>query len=109
MPATRGGTPVENYHPRRIPVRAHSQISTGKSGRVFRADIVLISPRDTVELIGHEIEHVIERVAGVRLREQGCLATRPSAISTNPAVPSRSGVAWRARLRKVSVEGLNNH
>jgi hypothetical protein len=54
-------------------VRARGQISTARNGRVSRADILLMSPPDTVELIGHEIEHVIERIDGVRLRAQGCL------------------------------------
>ena len=54
-------------------VRARGQISTAKNGGISRADIVLMSPPDTVELIGHEIEHVIERMEGVRLRDQGCL------------------------------------
>jgi hypothetical protein len=53
-------------------VRARGQISRAKNGRVLSADIVLMSLPDTVELISHEIEHVIEQMEGVRLSEQGC-------------------------------------
>ena len=45
-------------------VRARSQISIAKDGRVLRADTVLMWLPDTIELIGHEIEHVIESMGG---------------------------------------------
>ena len=52
-------------------VRARSEISVNPGG-VSLADILLMSPADTVELIGHEIEHVVEMLEGVRLRDHGC-------------------------------------
>lgn len=52
-------------------VRARGEISINPGG-VSLADILLMSPADTVELIGHEIEHVVEMLEGVRLREHGC-------------------------------------
>jgi hypothetical protein len=58
-----------------VGIRAESEISILKNGHVSRAAIVLRSPRDSIELIAHEIEHVIERIEGVRLHEQGCAGT----------------------------------
>ena len=52
-------------------VRARTEISINR-GRGSVADIVLMSPADTVELIAHEIEHVVEVLEGIRLTEQGC-------------------------------------
>jgi hypothetical protein len=52
-------------------VRARTEISINH-GRASLADIVLMSPADTVELIAHEIEHVVEVLEGVRLTDHGC-------------------------------------
>jgi hypothetical protein len=52
-------------------VRARTEISI-TPGRAALASIVLMSPADTVELIAHEIEHVVEALEGVRLTEHGC-------------------------------------
>ena len=52
-------------------VRARTEISLNP-GRASLAAIVLMSPADTVELIAHEIEHVVEALEGVRLKEHGC-------------------------------------
>ena len=52
-------------------VRARSEISINP-GRAWLADIVLMSPADAVELIAHELEHVVEVLEGVRLTEHGC-------------------------------------
>ena len=52
-------------------VRARTEIFINP-GRASLADMVLMSPADTVELIAHEIEHVIEALEGIRLTEQGC-------------------------------------
>jgi hypothetical protein len=82
---------------------ARGEISTAKNGRVPRADIVVMSPADTVELIGHEIEHVIERMEGVRLRQQGCLGNTTQRDFYNPAVSWRSGAAWGTRGRGKSA------
>ena len=75
--------------------RADSAISTLKNGKVSRADVVLRSPADSIELIAHEIEHVIERMEGVRLRDQGCTGTsgRPDAYESCRAVDAGRRVA----------------
>jgi hypothetical protein len=57
-------------------VRALGRIVVARNGRVLRAHIVLMSLPDTIELIAHEIEHVIERVEGVPLRDSGCFVSR---------------------------------
>jgi hypothetical protein len=41
-------------------------------GVLLTADVVLFSLRDTVELIAHEVEHVIEQLDGVELRTNAC-------------------------------------
>jgi len=75
--------------------RASGEISTMKNGKVSRAEIVLRSPADSIELLAHEIEHVIERIEGVRLREQGCAGTsgRPDAYESCRAVDAGRRVA----------------
>ena len=84
-------------------VRARSEISA-KHGRVTFAEIVLMSPADTIELIAHEVEHVIEQLEGVRLREHGCQgsSTRRDAYESCRAVEAGRRVAREVQeaLRK---------
>ena len=47
-----------------------------RRGRKMFAEIVLQSPYDHVELIAHEIEHVIELLDGVKLRTTACEGSR---------------------------------
>jgi hypothetical protein len=47
-----------------------------RKGRRMFADIVLQSPYDRIELIAHEIEHVIEQLDGVKLRTTECEGSR---------------------------------
>ena len=51
--------------------RAHAEISRVR-GTLTQAYIVLFDARDAVELIAHEMEHIIEQIDGVRLREAVC-------------------------------------
>ena len=51
--------------------RAHAEISRVR-GRLTHADIVFFDARDAVELIAHELEHIVEQIDGVRLREVVC-------------------------------------
>jgi hypothetical protein len=55
-------------------VRSRTEISISR-GRVTLADIVLMSPAETVELLAHELEHVVEAAEGVRLKDHGCTGT----------------------------------
>jgi Tol biopolymer transport system component len=57
---------------RRSTVRAWTELSR-RGGQLSLARVVIISPQDTVELVAHEIEHVIEQLDGVGV---------PSATST---------------------------
>jgi hypothetical protein len=47
-----------------------------RRGRKMFAEITLRSPFDHVELIAHEIEHVIEQLDGVTLRTTACEGSR---------------------------------
>jgi hypothetical protein len=51
--------------------RARTEFSR-RHGALTRADIVISDARDRVELIAHELEHVIEQIEGVRIAEQRC-------------------------------------
>jgi hypothetical protein len=53
-------------------VRAQTSFWTDRDGRLF-ATVELRAPEDQVELIAHEIEHVIERLDGVDLRARAAL------------------------------------
>jgi hypothetical protein len=54
--------------------RARTEFSR-RDGVLTRADVVVSDLRDRVELIGHEFEHIIEQIEGVRLRETACVGT----------------------------------
>lgn len=56
-------------------VRARTEISRVR-GALTRADIVLLAARDAIELIAHEIEHIIEQLDGVPLSDPVCNAYR---------------------------------
>jgi len=45
-------------------------------GALLRADIIISisAARDQIELIGHELEHVVEQIEGVRTGESRCAA-----------------------------------
>jgi hypothetical protein len=57
--------------PRPGSARARTEFSR-RNGVLTRADIVIADARDRVELIGHELEHVVEQIEGVRLGERRC-------------------------------------
>lgn len=57
--------------------RARTEISRVR-GVVTVADVVLSPGRDHVELIAHELEHVIEQLQGIRLRSHGCNGGTPA-------------------------------
>ena len=61
---------IDPFHPL-ASERAHAEISRVR-GRLTHADIVLFDARDAIELIAHELEHIIEQIDGVRLREAVC-------------------------------------
>ena len=54
-----------------IGVRARTEI-VRKRGKVVLAEVVLLTLDGVVELIAHEMEHVVEQLEGVRLRGHGC-------------------------------------
>jgi hypothetical protein len=47
-----------------------------RNGRLTSADVVLLVPVDTMELIAHEIEHVIEQLDGVEPYRDACAGSR---------------------------------
>lgn len=51
--------------------RARTEFSR-RDGVLTVADVVISDARDRIELIGHEFEHVIEQIQGVRLSEGHC-------------------------------------
>jgi hypothetical protein len=55
--------------------RARTEISRVR-GIVTRADVVLVRAGDAIELIAHEIEHIVEQIEGLSLRESACDAGR---------------------------------
>jgi hypothetical protein len=61
---------IEPFHPI-AGERAHTEISRVR-GRLTHADIVFFDARDAVELIAHEMEHIIEQIDGVHLQEAVC-------------------------------------
>ena len=57
-------TLVANLTQRPAFVRASTEVSR-RDGALSSARVVILSPNDTVELIAHEIEHVVEQLDGV--------------------------------------------
>lgn len=57
-------------------VRARTEISRVR-GTLTHADIVVSDARDAIELIAHEVEHVIEQIEGVRPGDAVCHGNRP--------------------------------
>ena len=55
---------------------ARATTTITRHGRKMFAEIRLQSPYDQVELIAHEIEHVIEQLDGVKLRTTACEGSR---------------------------------
>jgi hypothetical protein len=55
---------------------ARATTTMTRRGRQMFAEIILQSPFDHVELIAHEIEHVIEQLDGVKLRTTACEGSR---------------------------------
>ncbi|SRR6266542_492473 len=51
--------------------RARTEFSR-RGGALTLADVVISDARDRIELIAHELEHVIEQIEGLRLRESSC-------------------------------------
>jgi Tol biopolymer transport system component len=51
--------------------RARTEISRTGASLTF-ADVVVLDSRDAIELIAHEIEHLIEQIDGVQLTRDGC-------------------------------------
>jgi hypothetical protein len=84
--------------------RARGEISVSRDGRVTFADIVVMSPRDTIELIAHELEHLLEQLEGVRLRDQGCHGTsmQRQAYESCRAVEAGRRVAREVEEARVS-------
>ena len=71
------GLVVKLYaHPpqRQSSVRATTEMSR-KDGLVTHARVVIFSPVDTVELIAHEIEHIIEQLDGIAFHGSGSTRT----------------------------------
>jgi hypothetical protein len=69
-PRLRVSVRIETSRPISV-VRARTEISRVR-GTLTRAEIVLLTPRDAIELIAHEIEHIIEQLDGLRLSEAVC-------------------------------------
>lgn len=59
---------------RHVTSRAHAELRTYSSG-VLVVLITLPGVRDAQELVAHELEHVIERLAGVNLRREAARGT----------------------------------
>ena len=66
---------------RHSPVRASTEMSR-KDGRLARARVVIFSPGDAVELIAHEIEHIIEQLDSVDLLDRAATRTTREAGAT---------------------------
>jgi hypothetical protein len=72
-------------------------------GAVTSADVVLPFGRDHVELIAHELEHVLEQVEGVTVKTSACRADGP----TGEALESCRAVEMGRRVaREVSEARL---
>ena len=54
-----------------------------------RADIVFFDARDAVELIAHEMEHIIQQIDGVRPREAVYGSHHVRVTNRNPAARLR--------------------
>jgi hypothetical protein len=68
---------VRSDSSRPVPVvRAHTEI-TRIHGTVTHANVVISDGRDAVELIAHEMEHIMEQIDGLRLEEAVCVGNRP--------------------------------
>jgi hypothetical protein len=85
-----------------------------RKGRKMFAEIILQSPNDHVELIAHEIEHVIEQLDGVKLQTTACEGSRnpPGVYESCRAVEAGRRVAReveeaRAQRTTVSSEGAS--
>jgi len=60
--------------------RAHTEISRTR-GILTHADVVLLDTRNVIELIAHELEHIVEQIEHVQLNETVCDGHRPVAAS----------------------------
>ncbi len=96
------GLVVKLYaHPpqRQSSVRATTEMSR-KDGLVTHARVVIFSPVDTVELIAHEIEHIIEQLDGITFNGSGSTRTTReagAAFETGRAVEVGRVVAREVR------------
>ena len=52
-------------------LRARTELSR-RDGVLILAEVVIVDLRGQIELIGHEVEHVIEQLEGLELRETTC-------------------------------------
>jgi hypothetical protein len=52
-------------------VRARTEISRAQ-GTLISADVVLLDTRNVIELIAHELEHIVEQIEHVHLSETVC-------------------------------------
>jgi len=79
--------------------RARTEFSR-RHGVLTLADVVISDARDRVELIGHEMEHVIEQIEGLRLLERRCAANN---YVTSAHESCRAIDAGRRIAREVAV------
>jgi hypothetical protein len=96
---------VRMLHPYTAAPHARTQISQRDSGRVIAA--VEINPiGDFIELLAHELEHVIEQLDGIDLKakaavaESGVRNSVGGTFETSRAVRIGSLVAFEARTRR---------
>ncbi len=71
-------TLVANVSQRPAFARASTEVSR-RDGAVTSARVVILSPNDTVELIAHEIEHVVEQLDGVAHGDQSSTSSTHAA------------------------------
>jgi Tol biopolymer transport system component len=95
--------------------RAESEMAR-RRGALVRADIVLHSPRDAVELIAHEVEHIIEQLDGAEpQRTESCEghANLPGIVETCRAVEAGRRVAREVEeagaARTLTLRQANRH